>query len=67
MALTEAQKKAQAKWRANNKDKVNANVRRYRQNNPETNAVSNRKSSMLYTARKKGFQSIEEYQESRNK
>ena len=63
MPLTESQKKAQAKWRANNKDKVNANIRRYRENNPEINAESNRKSSMLYVAKKKGFNSIDEYKE----
>ena len=44
MALTEAQKKAQAKWRANNKDKINANIKRYRDRHPEINAESNRSS-----------------------
>jgi len=62
MPLTEAQKKAQAKWRANNKDKLNANMRRYRQRSPEINAESNRRSSLLYLAKKNGFESIEEYQ-----
>lgn len=66
MALTEAQKKAQAKWRANNKDKINANIKRYRDRHPEINAESNRRSSLLYLAKKKGFTNIEDYQNSRS-
>lgn len=62
MAVTEAQKRAQAKWREKNKDKVNACVRRYREKEPEKNTESNRKSSLLYLAKKKGFDNIEDYQ-----
>lgn len=65
MVLTEAQKKAQAKWREKNKDKLSANSRRYRERNPEAYTESNRKSSLLYIARKNGFNTIEEYKKAK--
>lgn len=51
------------KWRNNNRETVNECVRKYRRNNREKEQESNRRSSLLYYAKKKGYSCIEDFQQ----
>ena len=67
MVLSDLEKKqnnrnSYVKWRTNNRDTVNECVRKYRRNNREKEQESNRKSSLLYYAKSKGYSSLEDFE-----
>tara|TARA_R110002050_G_scaffold178858_1_gene312105 strand:- start:3937 stop:4185 length:249 start_codon:yes stop_codon:yes gene_type:complete len=67
MVLTDLEKKqnnrnAYVKWRTNNRDTVNECVRKYRRNNRDKEQASNRKSSLLYYAKSKGYSCLEDFE-----
>ena len=59
--MSESQKRSYIKYRENNRDIINNCVRRYREKNKEKEKISNRKSSLLYYARKKGYETYEDF------
>jgi len=59
--MSESQKRSYVKYRENNREIINNCVRRYRNKNKEKEQISNRRSSLLYHARKKGFETYEDF------